>query len=128
MNEVRLTKLEAAALAYLRRHGVMPSVVHSEVQGGIITLRDELRNELAVIADGIEVSRGSSADRAGFAAVVSVKIEMGCYSCGRRFLRPGGEYAKGEMVTCPRCSSVNILPSDPLAASREVQNAPRVSR
>ena len=116
----RLGRLEVAALEYFRRTKVAADLSRSEVRGGRIVLRDAAGNTLVEIVDGISCEVSSTMRGAvAFAVVPVFRIELRCWWCGRRFLRPSAEYVGGEIVQCPACASGNVLPKDPLAASKE---------
>lgn len=115
----RLSRLERHALAYLRRHGVAPSVAHSEVTGGLVILRDEAGHDLVTIGEGVEVTTSRNMIRIGHAIVRPFRIALFCWDCGRRFLRPSNEYDASEVCACPGCGVGIVIPADPLAASRD---------
>jgi hypothetical protein len=118
---VRLGRLEVAALEYHRHHPASPppSLKDCEYTNGVITLRDASRRVLCELVDGISTALSESMTGAvAFAVVPPFRIELRCWNCRRRFLRPSGEYDHGEVVTC-RCGVGNVLPKDPLRASRE---------
>ena len=117
---MRLGRVEVAALEYFRRTKVAADLTLSESRNGCIVLRDHAGNTLIEIIDGISCEVSSTMRGAvNFASVPAFRIELRCWWCGRRFLRPSAEYVGGEIVQCPSCTSGNVLPKDPLAASRE---------
>lgn len=112
----QLGRVERECLDYFRRTGVHASPVHSARFGGILTLRDAHGNLLTEIADGLETTSDAVIPQL---VVEPFVFALRCPTCRRRMLTASDIYRGREIVSCPRCRTVAITPSDPLAASRD---------
>ncbi|AMN47186.1 hypothetical protein ACG33_08780 [Steroidobacter denitrificans] len=116
---MRLGRIEVAALEYFRRTKVSADLTRSELRNGCVTLRDSQGNTLIEVIEGISAESITIRGAVNFASVPVFRIELRCWYCERRCLRSSETFTPGEIFECPRCGSGNVVPTDPMRASRE---------